>query len=672
MTLTPHSADKYAFLFSGPTSPRFLKDLENVAETLVDDYNYLPTQITVVLGSTPSPMPSFSGATTWTISSVSELDTRMSNFGTAANGANKTVLLYVTGGGIAPPSGTTDSRLVVTGGTTPDSVGVSWLTPRLNALSASHVNVVMQQPYAGGFESALTASTLTEWSFTYACRASEPSYGDSPVVKGSFFTHAWTRALKLEALPASTPDVGLHADELGAGTEGTNRLVSLQEAMAFAKQIHDHVDGFAGISTPGYAGPLAGGSQHLGLPAFLIRDGAPWWESPDIYLTYPNHFWIPPGDLYIPDPPPPPPPPGQFNNTINIDVRNVGTHPVRRYALGIELFKTGLGVTNAKSQECDITPAAGVMRPMDPGEIDGTADTKDTFQWNVEFQVGTTHECVKAEARHLCSELDWGWNVPTREYEAQRNTDEMTIVPLPPLPPIPHPVPPIPPNLRGYQEHIYGIKNRFRYPCRFVLVLPRQVEKLREQGIELTWFQAPDKPGPNDPEEQRKPLKVEPRPVPHIPFLLQAGEAREVIVRVKLKPEVVLKEAIRLPVEIRAQEEWPEGAKEAAPGEQPLGRPVAGVTLAIQTAQATLAGVVRGPGGRPVPKARVHLRTANGLQEAVVTTDRRGLFRLPGINPDVYLVSAAFQDRRSKTETVVLLRDRQEKVELRLGEPAPD
>ena len=52
MTITSSPNDKYAFLFTGPTEPRFVTDLENVAQTLVEYYNYPPANIMVVLGST--------------------------------------------------------------------------------------------------------------------------------------------------------------------------------------------------------------------------------------------------------------------------------------------------------------------------------------------------------------------------------------------------------------------------------------------------------------------------------------------------------------------------------------------------------------------------------------------------------------------------------------------
>lgn len=656
MAITTNPADKYAFLFSGPTTERFLKDLENVAETLVEYYNYPPSQIKVVLGSTPTPMPAFSGASVAIISNATELANELSSFATMAAGTDRTALLYVTGGGIAPPAGTTDSQLIITGGLTPPSVNSAWLTPRLNALSPAHVNVVMQQPYAGGFETALTASTLAEWSFTYACTAHEESYGDSPVVKGSFFTHAWTRALKLEALPAGTPDVGQYADELGAGSEHTNRLVSLQEAMAFAKQIHDYVDLMAAFSTPGYAGPLAGGSQFLGKPEFLIRDGSPWWESPDIYLTHPNHAWVPAGDLYIPDLPGAIAP---FNNTINIDVRNVGTHPVRLYSLGIELFKTGAGATNEDLTACDIAPAAGVMLPMDLADIGGGGDKKETYPWNTAFYVGLTHECVKAEAELLCSEVDFAWDPQAFDNEAQRNTDEMMVVPPPP-PPLPFP------GIQGFKEHVYGLKNRFETPRKFLVVFPENFE--HQDVIELDWFGIIP-----DPKSEPNPLEVVHEPVPHLPFALKAGEERDILLRARLKPDAGFEGELKLPFEVWAEGDWPDDARPLAQAVQvPNFAPIAGFTVTIKTGSTTLKGTVLNAETKPATGAKVLLRTVDDRQGAVLETDEKGNYAFPDINPDVYILWAESGTWRSKEQTVVLFSDQEEKVELSLDERIPE
>lgn len=196
-------------------------------------------------------------------------------------------------------------------------------------------------------------------------------------------------------------------------------------------QVHDAL-GFSSFATPGYGG--LGGAQYAGLPSFLIRDGSIWWESPDIYLTHPNHP-EPPGDLYIPDALGAVAP---FNNTITVDVRNVGTHPVRKYSLGFELFKTGIGTTNDQNTILDKTPTGGLLLPIDPAHVGTAADLKDVTGWNTPFTVGTTHECIRVEAKLLSSSIDFSWNIVANDFEGQRNTDEM---PLPPMPPSPPPWP---------------------------------------------------------------------------------------------------------------------------------------------------------------------------------------------------------------------------------------
>lgn len=258
---------------------------------------------------------------------------------------------------------------------------------------------------------------------------------------------------------------------MGSAAESGNRLISLEEAKEFAVQIDPRV---VSSSTPGYAG--AGGPQYLGLPAFLIRDSTPnYWESPDIYLTHPNHPSAPAGDLYIPDPLGATPP---YNNTINVDVRNKGTHPVRAYSLGIELFKSGIGVTNEKATVCDIIPAGGILFPINITDIGTPNDKKDTYQWNTPFYEGTTHECVRAEAKLLCSNVDFAWSVEANQFEAQRNTDEMEIIPLSqPL----HLSQPLPfPDLQGFKEHTYGIQNPFDDPRTFILGFPEEYQEYKD------------------------------------------------------------------------------------------------------------------------------------------------------------------------------------------------
>jgi hypothetical protein len=654
MAITANPNDKYAFLFSGSANGRFIKDLENVAQTLVEFYNYPPAQVMVVLGEMPAPLPTFSGATVTGIGSLAELSNALgTTFAGMAAGANRTALLYFTGGGLPAAAGATSARLAITGGAAPPTIDAAWLVPRLNALSPAQVNVVMQQSHAGGFQSAFSdpAFALAEWSFTYACAAGEQSLGDSPPVKGSFFTHAWTRALKLEPLPGLAPDAGQHADELGAGTEATNRLVSLQEALVFAKQIHDHVDGLGAWSTPGYLGPAAGGSLHLGLPSFLIRDGSPWWESPDILLTHPNHPWVPQGDLYIADPVGATAP---FNNTVNVVVRNTGCHPVRAYRVHLELFHTGGGGTSIAHDADQVLSAPAVLKPVDPAEIGLPADATDTYLWNTLFVETASHRCVKAEAA-LVGPIDVGWSVQARDSEAQRNIDLMAVVPDPPMPP------PLP-ELQGHQEHTFGVFNRFTEPAGFVLAMQPEFREL-EEAFGLRWFALPEGAG-----GQAIEVDLKSEPLPHLAFDLEPKEQATFLLRARPAGRGLPKEGLRIPFEIWAKGRWPKDARRKHfEVDMPDLAPVAGFTVVLEAGVSALWGTVFDRSGKPLAEARVHAQTVNRRQEGTVVSDGKGTFAFEAINPGVYRVWAEFGKLQSEEQMVVLLADRKEEVKLVLA-----
>ena len=673
MAITSRPQDKFAFLFTGPTVPRFLKDLENVFQALTGYYNYPAANITVVLGSTPASIPSFPGATVTTIASIADLDTALTTFAAAASGPasgmpgfSKTSLLYFTGGG---DNSTGPSTLLTDGGSvsSTNTVNAAWLTTRLNAITDCHVNVVMQQGFSGGFLSALTGSTLTQWSFTHSCSAAQgTAFGDNMV--GSFFTHGWVRGLKFEVLPAGTPNVGQYADMLGSVGEATNYLISFEEAKEFGKQVHDAL-GFSSFASPGYGG--LGGAQYPGLPSFLIRDGSPaWWESPDIYLTHPNHP-EPPGDLYIPDALGAVAP---FNNTITIDVRNVGTHPVRRYSLGIELFKTGVGPTTEQNTISDKAPTGGLLLPIDLADIGTGADLKDITEWNTPFTVGTTHECIKAEAKLLSASVDFSWDIVVNDFEGQRNTDQM---PLPPAPPSPPPFP----DIQGIKQHVYGLYNRFDAPRRFAVVFPPEYEKLRDR-LDLTWFaHSTGKRSENDQ------LRVIEEPQPHLLFRLKAGEAREILLRTQMKRGFGEKEEIRLPFSIVVDGERPEDGREtllenirgaifgrksgeALAFNRENFAAIAGFTVVIRQAAATLNGTVLDRNNRPAARAKVFLRTVDGLQGGVVTTDDDGRFEFANINPDVYRVVTEAENWRSDEQIILLGGHKREQLDLRLTQDA--
>ena len=668
---TKNPNDKYAFLFSGPAGDRELRDLENVAEVLIKYYNYPTSQVKIVLGSSPAVMPGFSGVAAAVVASLVQLESELITFTAMAAGANKSVLLYFAGWGTSE-SGI--AKLAIDNGTPPTYVDPAWLTARLNAFGASQVNVVMQQNNCGGFSSALTGSTLLDWTFTFACSATESSYGDSPVVMGSYFTHAWTRGLKLQALPPLTPDFGKYADQLAAGTEGTNLLVSLEEAEIFGKQIHDYDPAYAmaGISTPGYLGPVGSSPQYLGLPDLLIRDGSPqWYESPDITLTHPNHPWVDttPGneDWYIADSPPPPPPPGVFNNTVNIDTRNLGTHPVRLYSLAMDLFWSGGGGSGTDPYDiCDIVPAGGVLKPIDQADVGTPDDLWDTYSKNIKFENTSTHRCIKVEVKRFCTGvdgLDHNWTPYSRDFEGQRNIDLMTIVP-----PSPSPMPS--PGIMGIKKHIYAIKNPFEQPRNFYIVFPENYFNYKNK-IRFNWLEVTQ-----DRKAEQIPLTITMEPHPHIAIRLKGDEEKKILFSVELNPEFALNEDVVLPFDILVENPRGENdnvnLRKAAVMIQTNVVAFAGLTVVIKKGAGIIKGVILDRHGNPAVGAKIFLRTINDLQGAVIKAGKDGAFDFETINADVYKVIAEGEGWRSKESIISLTDGRLEELKVDLLEPFGD
>lgn len=675
---TKNPNDKYAFLFSGPTGDRELKDLQNVAETLIEYYNYPISHVKIVLGSTPSVTPSFSGATPAIVASQVQLENELTNFiSSFPADANKTVLLYFTGWGTRDEDENI-VKLAIDAGSPPTYVGPEWLTTQLNAFGTSeiNVNVVMQQNNCGGFSSALEKSDLKNWTFTFACSATEPSYGDFPVVKGSYFTYAWTHGLKLQALPAlEPPEPGTtrltwnFADQVDGSTEG---LVSLEKALIFGKLIHDFAlgDGQSGVSEPEYLGPSGSPpypSRYLGLPDLIIRDSSDpqWYESPDITLTHPNHPWVDDDpanqDLYIADAPPPPPPPGLFNNTVNVKIRNLGTHPVRLYSLAMDLFWSGGGGVGTDPYDIpDIVPAGGVLKPIDQTDIDTPNDIWDSHAKNIKFENTSTHRCIKVEVKHLSSDIDHHWATHFRDEEGQRNIDLMTVVPPPPL------STPFP-EITGVKKHIYAFRNPFGQLRNFYLVFPENYFNYHNQ-IRFNWFDVT-----LGRESEQIPLKIRMRPRPHIPLSLQEGEERMLLFSAELNPKFALDEDVVLPFDILMENPRGEddnvNPRKAAVVVEPNVVAFAGLTVVIKKAVGTIKGVILDRNGKPAAGAKVFLRTINDLQGATVKAEEDGTFNFEMIDGDVYKIIAEGEGWRSKEKIIPLTDGRVEDVQVDLLEP---
>src|SRR3954468_5572510 len=103
MAITNRPQDKHALLFTGPTAPQFMADIQNVYGVLTGYYNYPPANITVVLGG-PATAP-FPGSTVHLNATGAGPDAALGSSPAAASappaglpGLSRTALLYVTGG----------------------------------------------------------------------------------------------------------------------------------------------------------------------------------------------------------------------------------------------------------------------------------------------------------------------------------------------------------------------------------------------------------------------------------------------------------------------------------------------------------------------------------------------------------------------------------------------
>jgi len=653
--------DKYAFLFSGITeivndgitSYQPIKDLENMVYTLVQYYGYPVSHITVAVGSpiTMSPAPTFSGATVITVLSEAALNTAIFNFAIAASGGSKTAVLYFTGKGTRSGS---VSQLNIDSGTT--VVDSTWLNARLMSFGASELHVVMQQSYCGGFSSSFSGLAASNWTFSGACGATENSYGDETL--GGYFTHAWMRALKMEpmhGIPLPAPHEGLYADQWEPAFTGTDLKISMKEALGFAAELVEYDENYLSplpFPIPVYSSAVAATEYFLGEPDLVVNDGTPWYESPDVYLTHPNHPSTPgPDDLYIPDAVGAVAP---FNNSVNVRTWNMGTHPVRLYSLGLSLFWTGGGGNHDDYTNCNIAPAGGVMLPTQ----------SNISVHNIIFLETHTHRCVKVEAQLLCSTLDATWNVQTNTYEAQRNIDLMPLAPSPS--PSPAPFPGM--GIMGFKEHIFLIKNPFKEVREFYLVFPTNYQAAKE-FLDITWTQLPTG---ND--GRRVPLQALQERGMYIPFTLKPGEERKICAKVQLKQGIKLTREIRLDFEIVVKKSVNEGnviARAAAVKGLNDFAAFAGMTIVVKHGAGTLNGVLIDKKGNLVLDGKVFVRTVNNLQGVTVITDRNGKFRLADINEDIYFIKAEAGEWHSKEQMIVLVNGFEQNVEIHLTEKQP-
>jgi hypothetical protein len=470
---------------------------------------------------------------------------------------------------------------------------------------------------------------------------------------------------------------------MGTGSEGTNNLVTLPEAQEFAKAKYEE----SGLGTSNSGCVVVGTAPTLGRPFFLVDDGDPsWWESPDINLEHPNHdaSYSIPDDWYVQDESGAPDPgSGLWNNTIKTDVRNLGTHPMRDYAVYIQLFQTGCGVEHgtltATKETDDAVPEDTVTKPADvlkPGVDEATA-MRHQWTWNTEFPMDT-HRCIKAEANETATAIDPAWSILANEFEAQRNIDHYVIPP--PSPPSPGEEAPgeeppgeeppgeeppgdeapgeepppeeTPADIQEEKQHEYGFQNRLKKIERYLILFPENYKEIAKV-VDLAFIQKPR--GRDSEMRVLEPVKL---PTPHIPLVIKAGENVDVLVRARFQKDAKPKRELKIPFEVTADVgTWKGPGRLRTPfvpfPKRTLGA-VAGFTVKVVPGRTTVTGVVQ-EGGELVPNARVYIRTGDNLAGAMAKTDKEGRFFFRNICPDVYRIWAEKGKVASKALQVVAL-----------------
>ena len=409
MALTSSPSEKFAFLFSGSVTSRYLNDLDRVYTTLVDYYGYPSNKVWVVLGSDPgmttgtSPVPvidSYPGLKASPNKTI--INGNVTNFGsvfdlfatdaTTPYGDNpeptNVAFIYCTGYGDLSTASPPVSRLDIDGSNTFAAntfIDSDWLKIRFKTSyhrpdgssykfgRTAFVHLFMQQGHGGGFINSINSVPgLGQWSFTSACGSAESMSGtvdgDS---SGSFFTLGWTNGLQLVKAGSGSYS-GLYADEIDFDPLLHEKYhVQFEQAKKFAANVHYGSPAQALSCSPVWG--TAGETHYPGKVSLLIKD-----TPHDIkfehnalldsaYSTgYENAYLFdyqtttPTGTTTT------------HRNDLIVKTSNNGTHPVRHYRVDAAVFLDSehLGVDEPVTKSYNEQDFTVPLLPLLPGKSD--------------------------------------------------------------------------------------------------------------------------------------------------------------------------------------------------------------------------------------------------------------------------------------------------------------
>ncbi|MFN8210496.1 MAG: carboxypeptidase-like regulatory domain-containing protein [Bacteroidales bacterium] len=398
-----------------------------------------------------------------------------------------------------------------------------------------------------------------------------------------------------------------------------------------------------GASVAGYfrsVGSGTSGKYFAGYSRLEIDDGTPWWESPDIYINTPGN------DLYDQD----------ANNNCYIKVHARGTHPVKGFSLGAKHFGTGLGTTDALVVANPHVPDATLPLVLKGGETC-------THTYQLMFLSTTTHRCICARASFIpvvSTDIDdySEWSIVSNANEAQRNIDPAPAGPPPPPPlPLPEPDPaqnpdpdPAPSgddqnntgdrslaNIRGFKERIYSILNPYKERRIFRIALYKEFQKY-SNIVKVDFFRIKE----GDTRSISR-LKINTSPYNYVNLVLDSGQKQDILVRINVIDSSAFRKELRLPLEFLVEKKRNAGLllrKTLITKLDSAYVSIGGVTIKTWPMKLTISGIVSDREGKPVAGACLQIRSVNGLQAAVLKSDRKGRYIMKDINPDAYRMRA--------------------------------
>jgi hypothetical protein len=506
----------------------------------------------------------------------------------------------------------------------------------------------MQQDFANLFTTDMYSNGIISADKTVTnVNGNQASSGDDT---GGNMTKGWIAALRqIETVLVGGLDK--YADELTYPLEPY--IVSIEQAKEFA-QLKSTLEI--------YSFQTLGETACLGKPSLLIQDGdnstVGWWESPDLYLTHPKDTAHPDkkDDLFLTDPVGTT---SNFNNIINVVFRNIGTHPVRRYRLGIKVYRSPFDIDKDAIDLVSHMPADLVLRPTNLQSHNNFSNSyKETVQWPNAFLTGTTHLCLWAKVEFpSASAFNWDWNVLVNENEAQRNTDPGSDPPKDDKRPRPGD------HFRGNKKHKYFIHNPFRETHLFMITTVPEYQRSMSSAS-MSWYYANE----DSKWKRMKFVNIE-KGFGGYEFTLKGGEVKCILGEFGFKPGSKVKK-LRLPVEILIDKK--SGSNSRKPLALSLGdkfAAIAGLTIIMTYEPAEITCRVVDKKLNPIPEALIHIETINGLQEETFHVNKNGELLLKSINPDVYRIKAKLKNTDSNEVILQLSGGDSAKVNLVINVP---